>query len=85
MAARGLHRGPILHPTVQECMMRDNANTELAWPAVAFLFVITLFGVVLVGHMPKWPIYVTILVWWGFVIYTFIHINQQKDASTSGD
>ncbi len=49
--------------------MRDNAKTELGWPAVAFLFVIMLFGVVLIGHAPKWPIYVTVLAWWGFVIY----------------
>jgi hypothetical protein len=46
--------------------------------------VIVVFGVVAIGHMPKWPIYVTILVWWAFVIYTTIHINHQKDASISG-
>jgi hypothetical protein len=33
------------------------------------VFVIALFGVVLIGHMPKWPIYVSILAWWGFVLY----------------
>jgi hypothetical protein len=48
--------------------MRNNANTELGWPAVAFVFVIALFGIVLIGHAPKWPIYVTALAWWGFVI-----------------
>jgi hypothetical protein len=56
----------------------------LGWAAVAFLFVIVVFGVVAIGHMPKWPIYVTILTWWAFVIYTTIHINHQKDASISG-
>jgi hypothetical protein len=43
------------------------------------------FGVILVGHISKWPIYITILVWWAFVIYTTIRINHQKDASTSGN
>jgi hypothetical protein len=52
---------------------------------IAFLFVIVMFGVVLIGHTPKWPIYVTILVWRAFVIYTTIHINHQKDAPISGD
>ena len=54
-----------------------------SWPAVASLFVIVLFGVAVIGHMPKWPIYVTILAWWTFVIYTTIHINHQKDAPIS--
>ena len=45
--------------------MRDNTNTELGWPAVAFMFAIAVFGVVLIGHEPKWPIYVSVLVWWG--------------------
>ena len=45
--------------------MRDNANTELGWPAVAFLFAIAVFGVVLIDHAPKWPIYVSVFVWWG--------------------
>jgi hypothetical protein len=62
---------------------QSSQQTGLGWPAVAFLFVIVLFGVVFIGHMPKWPIYVTILVWWAFVIYTAIHINHQKDASIS--
>jgi hypothetical protein len=44
-----------------------------SWGAVAFLFVIVLFGVGLIGHIPKWPIYFTILVWWVFVVYTTIH------------
>ena len=49
--------------------MRDNSNMELGWPAVTFVFVIAVFGVVLIGHEPKWPIYVSVLVWWVFVIY----------------
>ena len=49
--------------------MRDDINTELGWPAVAFVFAIAVFGVVLIGHEPKWPIYVSVLVWWGFVIF----------------
>ena len=48
--------------------MRDNTNSELGWPAVAFMFAIAVFGVVLIGHELKWPIYVSVLVWWGFVI-----------------
>jgi hypothetical protein len=57
----------------------------LGWADVAFLFVITVFGVVVIGYMPKWPIYVTILAWWAFVLYSTIHIDHQKDASISGD
>ena len=53
----------------------------LGWAAVCFLCVIMVFGVVLIGHAPKWPIYVTILAWWAFVIYTTLHINHRKDAS----
>jgi hypothetical protein len=34
--------------------MRNNANTELGWPAVVFLFAIAVFDVVLIGHAPKW-------------------------------
>jgi hypothetical protein len=49
--------------------MSDNAKTGLGWGAVVFLFAFVVFGVVFLGHAPKWPIYVTILVWWGFVIY----------------
>ena len=49
--------------------MSDRAKTGLGWGAVALSLVIVLFGVVLIGHAPKWPIYVTILVWWGFVIF----------------
>ena len=49
------------------------------------MLVVVLFGVTLVGHISKWPIYVTILVWWAFVIYTTIRINHQKDAPISED
>jgi hypothetical protein len=49
--------------------MTESAKNGLGWPAVAFVFVIALFGVILIGHAPKWPIYVTVLAWWGFVIY----------------
>jgi len=47
----------------------------MGWAAVAFLFVIVVFGVVLIGHMPKWPIYATILVWWGFILYKTLSIK----------
>ena len=57
--------------------MRDSRKIELGWPAIAFLFAIVLFGVVLIGHIPTWAIYVTILTWWAFVIYT-IHINHSQ-------
>jgi hypothetical protein len=60
-------------------MTRHSQLAGLGWTAVAFLFVIVVFGVVLIAHTPKWPIYVTILVWWAFVIYTTIHINHEKD------
>jgi hypothetical protein len=53
--------------------------TGVGWTATLFFVVILLFGIVLIGHAPKWPIYVSILVWWAFVIYTTIHINHQKD------
>jgi hypothetical protein len=49
--------------------MSDTAKTELGRAATLFVFVIVLFGVFLIGHMPKWPIYVIILAWWGFAIY----------------
>jgi hypothetical protein len=59
---------------------RSSQRIVLRWAAVvAFLFVIAAFGVALIGHAPKWPIYVTVLTWWAFVIYTTIHINHQKD------
>ena len=60
--------------------MTRSSQSVLRWIAVPFLFVIVVFGAVLIGHIPKWPIYVTILLWWAFVIYTTIHINHQKDA-----
>jgi hypothetical protein len=49
--------------------MTDNAKTGLGWITVVFLVVIVVFGVALIGHTPKWPIYVSILVWLGFAIY----------------
>jgi hypothetical protein len=49
--------------------MRDDTQAGLGWAAVAFVFVIALFGIILIGHAPKWPIYVSVLVWWGFVVY----------------
>jgi uncharacterized membrane protein (UPF0136 family) len=66
-------------------LTRSNQRDGLGWATIASLLVIVLFGVVLIGHTPKWPIYVTILVWWTFVIYTTIHFNHQEDASISGD
>jgi hypothetical protein len=48
--------------------MTENANTDLRWLTIAFLFAIVMFGVVLVGQAPKWPIYATVLAWWGFVL-----------------
>jgi hypothetical protein len=66
-------------------LTRFNQRAGLGWATIAFLFVIVMFEVVLIGHTPKWPIYVTILVWWAFVIYTTIHINHQEDAFISGD
>jgi hypothetical protein len=51
-------------------LTRSNQSGSLDWAAVDFLFVIVVFGVALVGHAPKWPIYVTILAWWAFVIYS---------------
>ena len=51
-------------------LTRSSQSGSLDWAAVNFLFVIVVFGVVLVGHAPKWPIYLTILAWWAFVIYS---------------
>jgi uncharacterized membrane protein len=65
-------------------LARSSQWRGLGWAALALLFVIVVFGVAVIGHMPKWPIYVSILAWWAFVIYTTIHINHQKDASISG-
>ena len=58
--------------------MRDDINTELGWPAVAFVFAIAVFGVVLIGHEPKWPIYVSVLVWWGFVILRAMRNDSER-------
>ena len=66
-------------------LTRSSHRPRLRWTTIVFLFVIVVFGVTVIGHMPKWPIYVTILVWWAFFIYTTIHINYQKDASISRD
>lgn len=65
-------------------LKRYNQRTGPGWATIASLSVVVVFGVTLIGHMPKWPIYGTILVWWAFVIYTTIHINHQKDAPISG-
>jgi hypothetical protein len=51
-------------------LTRSSQSGSLGWAAVDFLFVIVVFGVALVDHAPKWPIYVTILAWWAFVIYS---------------
>ena len=66
-------------------LARSSQQTGSGWAAAASLLVVVLFGVTLVGHISKWPIYVTILVWWAFVIYTTIRINHQKDAPISED
>jgi hypothetical protein len=49
--------------------MRDATNIGFGWLSAIFVVVIAVFGVVLIGHAPKWPIYVTILMWLGFVLY----------------
>jgi len=41
----------------------------LGWLSAIFLVVIAVFGIVLIEHAPKWPIYVTTLMWVGFVFY----------------
>jgi hypothetical protein len=62
--------------------MSDNLHSELGWPAVAFLLAIVLFGVVLIGHAPTWPIYVTVLAWWGFVILRgFMSPDARSEAN----
>jgi hypothetical protein len=65
-------------------LTRSNHRAGPSWAAVVLLLVVVLFGVVLIGHMPKWPIYATIVLWWSFVVYTTIHINHEKDAPISG-
>jgi hypothetical protein len=59
----------ILHQTLQDAAMRDTTKAGSGWLSAAFLVVIAVFGIVLIGHAPKWPIYVTILSWMGFVFY----------------
>lgn len=49
--------------------MRDTTKPGSGWLSATFLVVIAVFGIVLIGHGPKWPIYVTILSWIGFVFY----------------
>lgn len=65
-------------------LTRSSYRAGLDWVAVALLFVITVFGVVVIDHMPKWPIYGTILLWWAFVVYTTIHIDHEKGAPILG-
>jgi hypothetical protein len=48
------------------------------------VFVIVLFGVVLMAIFRTWPIYVTVLVWWAFVIYTTIQIIIKKMRPSLG-
>ena len=49
--------------------MRDTTHTLSGLLSATFLVVIAVFGIVLIGYAPKWPIYVTIAVWVGFVFY----------------
>ena len=49
--------------------MRDTTHTLSGWLSATFLVVIAVFGIVLIGYAPKWPIYATIVVWVGFVFY----------------
>lgn len=58
--------------------MGDVTRTELGWPAIAFLFAIALFGIVLVGRAPTWPIYVTVLSWWVFVIFRIFESSDGR-------
>ena len=57
---------------------RSSRRAELAWTVVASLTAVVLFGVIFIGQMPKWPIYVAILMWWSFIVYTIVGINRQK-------
>jgi hypothetical protein len=54
-------------------LTRSSRVAGLGWAAALFVLVIALFGVVLIGHTLKWPIYVSILAWWGFVVYEANH------------
>jgi hypothetical protein len=56
-------------------------RTGLAWATIVFLIGIVLFGVVLFSHIPKWPIYVSILLWWTFFVYTTVHVNHRTEAA----
>ena len=49
--------------------MRDTTHTLSGWLSATFLVVIAVFGIVLIGHAPKWSIYVTVVAWVGFVFY----------------
>ncbi len=59
---------------------RSSRRAGLAWTVVASLTAVVLFGVIFIGQMPKWPIYVTILVWWCFIVYAIFRMNRLKDS-----
>jgi hypothetical protein len=52
--------------------MSDITKIGPGWLSAIFLVAIAAFGIVLVGHAPTWPIYVTILMWVGFILYRAI-------------
>jgi hypothetical protein len=54
--------------------MRDPATTRVGWDSVIFLVAIVLFGVIWIGHGTTWPIYSTVIAWWGYVVW---RINQK--------
>jgi hypothetical protein len=60
--------------------MRDDSKIAPGWPAIAFLLAIVIFGVVLIGHALEWPIYTSVLVWWGFVFYTTFHPTNHTES-----
>ena len=63
--------------------MSDNLHSELGWPAVAFLLAIVLFGVLLIGHAPTWPIYVTVS---GLVVFrNFERVHGSRCPSEAND
>ncbi len=58
----------------------SSRRAVLVWTALGSLTAVVLFGVIFIGQMPKWPIYATILMWWAFILYTFVRTNRENEA-----
>ena len=66
-------------------LTRSSRRAGLVCIALGSLTAVVLFRVIFTGQMPKWPIYVIILMWWFFIIYMFVRINRQNEAPVFRD